>query len=157
MTMIESLSGRVGVGDVDRDSAVVADLITAVDHWGLEVITEAFGTLMYTMINLTQPDSDEDSALSLVVPAVLTRLQEMQLPEVPDEALPTVAGLLTAACLGQSPYEWRTNVGPLGVQEPITWCFVAWLLNDFVDNAVLEQPGGFARLLTEVLRQGPAT
>lgn len=106
--------------------------------------------LIYVVLNTAKPPPGNDH-LHLLVPAVLTRLHRMQMLEVPDPALPLVAGLLTAACFGQSPYQWRIGLGPLRTGEPLVWCYTVWLLVDFLDEAVFEQPGMFAHMVREVL------
>ncbi len=151
MAMVEALHGR---DDVRPPDEVVAEISAAVDIWGRETITEAFGLLIYTIMNVVKPEPGTEDNLHLVVPAVLTRFHLMQMSEVPDEALPTVAGLLTAACFGQGPYEWRTSLGPIPDGEALVWCYTAWLLVDFMDNAVFDRPGRFAQLLNEVLATG---
>lgn len=153
LAIVESLDGRV-VGGLSLDS--VAEISTAVDRWGRETITDAFGLLIYTVMNVAKPAPGTDDLLHLVVPAVLTRFHRMQMPEVPDEALPTVAGLLTAAFFDQDPYEWRTSLGPIPADEALVWCYTTWLLIDFMDNAAFgEQPGRFAEILTQVLASDP--
>jgi hypothetical protein len=52
----------------------------------------------------------ENEPLGLVS-AVIRRLPRLQL--VPDEVLPTMAGLLTAAALRQSPMRWRRDLGSM--------------------------------------------
>jgi hypothetical protein len=90
------------------------------------------------------------------VPAVLARFRRLELPEVPDEALPLVAGILTAACVGLNPFQWRTGLGPVERPEGLVWAYTAWLVVDFMDNAVFgEKPGQFAEIVTATLAAGP--
>ena len=49
-----------------------------------------------------------DGPLDLV-PPLIRKLRALGL--VPDDVLPTMAGALTAAALGQSPLGWRLAVG----------------------------------------------
>ena len=149
LAMVEMLSGRAAGDPASSDRALGA----AVDRWGIATITEAFGALIYTAVNTTEWASGDTDALHVILPNVLTRFRRMRLPEVPEEALPLVGGLLTAACLGQGPYEWRTDLGPSRPGEVLVWAYTAWLLVDFIDSIVFEgSPGRFAEVLGEVLR-----
>jgi hypothetical protein len=142
------LHGRDLGQPADQAERQVAD---AVRHWGKQSITEAFGLLIYTIMNVVKPPPGGEDALHLVVPAVLSKFHQMNMPEVPDDALPTVAGLLTAAFFGQAPYDWRTNLGPIPDREVLVWWYTAWLLVDLMDNAVFDNPGQFVRLLAGAL------
>jgi hypothetical protein len=74
--------------------------------------------------------------LDVVLPTVLDLCREEPSREaVPDPALPTVAGLLTAAAYRQSPYDWWTGLtgGPhpdpeTAGRQLLLWCHVAWQL-----------------------------
>lgn len=159
LTMTETLSDRFAGDSPQEHAAAIAE---AFQHWGQDTITEAFGLLIGVgMSQLNEATFHDDDAaeeyadqpapLRIVIPAVLTRFRRMQMPEVPEAALPTVAGILTAAVYGQNPYEWRTELGPISTREALIWCYIAWLMIDFIDEAVLEEPGGFARMFTKVV------
>jgi hypothetical protein len=82
-----------------------------------------------------------------LVPPLIRMLRALEL--VPDEVLPTMAGVLTAAALGQSPLGWRHAIGSgtsmAGPAEGPAWAYTAWLLADFLDLAADEQ-GATAKL-----------
>jgi hypothetical protein len=82
-----------------------------------------------------------------LVPAVIRRLRALEL--VPEEMLPTMAGVLTAAALGQSPLGWRRAVGAITpaaeYSEGPAWAYTAWLLADFLDFAA-DEKGATAKL-----------
>jgi hypothetical protein len=96
-----------------------------------------------------------------LVPAVVRRLRALEL--VPEEVLPTMAGVLTAAALGQSPLGWRRAVGEStpAAEHSVgpAWAYTAWLLADFPDFAADEKgatakltDSRFAKLLEEDAR-----
>lgn len=158
MAMVETLRGPAA-GAVPQDLA--ARLAREVEHWGVATITEACSVIIGTAVALLRPQPDASAALHSLVPAALTRLQQIKVanPQADDLAtvdLPTVAGILTASCLGQDAYTWRTSLGQIPAQEGLTWCTVAWLMVDMCDDLVLDGPGGFAGALTQVLHEMPS-
>jgi len=82
-----------------------------------------------------------------LVPAVIRKLRALEL--VSEEVLPTMAGALTAAALGQSPLRWRHGLGsstPAAEHaEGPAWAYTAWLLADFLDFAA-DENGATAKL-----------
>ena len=82
-----------------------------------------------------------------LVPAVIRKLRALEL--VSEEVLPTMAGALTAAALGQSPLGWRHALGsgtPTAEHlEGPAWAYTAWLLADFLDFAA-DENGATAEL-----------
>lgn len=58
----------------------------------------------------------------------------------------TLAGVLTAAALGDDIWRWRTSLGPDTRRETSASCWTAWLLVDLIDTSRAE-PGGFARIV----------
>jgi hypothetical protein len=150
LAVVESLHGR-NMGHPLHEA--MAEISAAVDRWGRKAIIEGFDMIIYAIMNAVKPAPGTGDNLHVVLPAVLTKFHRMHMDEVPDEALPTVAGMLTAAFFGQSPYQWRTSQGPIPDGEALLWCYVTWLLVDFMDNAVYEQPGRCAQIITEALDQ----
>ena len=152
MLIVESLQGRVDQSDAE----VVEALTVGIERWGRETLLEAFGLLVATAMNVVPPGSEDADPLHVIMPAVVGRMQKMRLAEVPDEALPVVAGILTAACVGVPPYAWRTGIGPISDGEGVVWAYTAWLVIDLMDNVVFgEQPGRFAEVLHETLDNDP--
>lgn len=149
VSMVELLNES---GDGQPDTSAVEQVLAAVDRWGIPTVTEAFSIVIYALLNLIQPaPSEEEDALHLIVPALIAKLRKLELEEVPPEALPTLAGVFTAACLGQDPFAWRTALGPLRQGEPLSWCYAAWLLADLIDHAVLHEPGGSTKILRQIV------
>jgi hypothetical protein len=114
-----------------------------------EELTQGFALLIASFMHLLDGPLD-------VVPPLIRKLRTLEL--VPEEVLPTMAGALMAAALGQSPLGWRHAVGSgtsiAGPSEGPAWAYTAWLLVDFLDFAADEQgatakltDGLFARLL----------
>jgi len=67
-----------------------------------EELTQGFALLIASFMQLLVGPMD-------LVPPLIRKLRALEL--VPDEVLPTMAGALTAAALGQSPLGWRYAVG----------------------------------------------
>ncbi len=152
LTMAESLHGRDIGGDVGTTLTYIND---GIDRWGKPTILDAFGSLIFTAVNTGKWAEGED-ALHTLVPAVVGKFQRMQLPEMPDTVLPTVAGLLTAACLQLDPLEWRLSLGPILSSEIEVWMYAVWLLIDFMDEIMFGgREGAFAELLRGILLSGP--
>lgn len=63
-----------------------------------EELTQGFALLISSFMHLLDGPMD-------LVPPVIRKLRALEL--VPEEVLPTMAGALTAAALGQSPLRWR--------------------------------------------------
>jgi hypothetical protein len=105
-----------------------------------EQLTRGFALLTYSFMHLLDGPMD-------LVPAVIRKLRALEL--VPDEVLPTMAGALTAAALGQSPLGWRRALGSstptAEYLEGPAWAYTAWLLADFLDFAA-DENGTTARL-----------
>jgi len=151
LAIVESLHGR----DDGTDTEEFADTIEkSLRRWGDDTITQAFGLLINAALTVPDPEDDSDDLLHTLVPAMITRLRHLELAEVPQTELPTVAAMLTAAFLGQDPYQWRCGLGPIPRQEILVWCYTAWLLADFMDEVVFAQPGRFAEVVTEMAASG---
>jgi hypothetical protein len=107
-------------------------------------LTQGFALLIASFMHVLDGPMD-------LVPAVIRKLRALEL--VPEELLPTMAGALTAAALGQSPLGWRHAVGaiaPTAEQaEGPAWAYTAWLLADFLDFAA-EENGATAKLTDSV-------
>ena len=67
-----------------------------------EELTQGFALLIASFLHMLDGPMD-------LVPPLIRKLRALEL--VPDEVLPTMAGALTAAALGQSPLGWRYAVG----------------------------------------------
>ena len=81
-----------------------------------------------------------------LVPAVIRRVQEVG---VSDQALPSMAGALVAAALGQGPDEWRFRLGPVGPSELVAWSLAAAQVADFLDFQ--RGPGSTSRITETAL------
>jgi hypothetical protein len=109
-----------------------------------EELTQGFALLISSFMHLLDGPVD-------LLPAVIQRLGALEL--VSAEVLPTMAGVLTAAALGQSPLGWRRAVGestPAAEHsEGSAWAYTAWLLAGFLDFAADEN--GATVMLTDSL------
>jgi hypothetical protein len=130
-----------GLGD--NENAMPGDELLGLIHaTGVtpEELTQGFALLISSFMHLLDGPMD-------LLPPLIRKLQALEL--VPEEILPTMAGALTAAALGQSPLAWRHAVGAITpttkhVEGP-AWAYTAWLLADFLDFAA-DENGATAKL-----------
>ena len=146
LAWVEGLHGRA------QDAAQPEDLVGATHEWGRDTMAAAFATLIGVAVSQLGTPADEPDLLHTLVPAVITRLQRTQLDAVPDSALPTVAGLLTAAVLGQDVCRWRLSLGPWVDADMLVCCYTLWLLVDLFDEMM--GVGWFATTLAAALNAG---
>jgi hypothetical protein len=139
-----------GLGD--NEQAMPGDeLLGLIRDTGVtpEELTQGFALLISSFMQLL------DSPMDLV-PPVIRRLRALEL--VPEEVLPTMAGALTAAALGQSPSRWRQAVGAITPtahhSEGPAWAYTAWLLADFLDFAA-DESGATAKLTDSLFAKLP--
>jgi hypothetical protein len=78
------------------------------------------------------PEGRPHDLLHVVVPAVVAKLAAT--PGVSAQAVPTMAGALTAAAFGGSCHDWRMIYGPWRDEEPLPWALTAWYLADLIDS-----------------------
>jgi hypothetical protein len=130
-----------GLGD--NEQAMPGDeLLGLIRDTGVtpEELTQGFALLIASFMHLLDGSMD-------LVPPVIRKLRALEL--VPEEMLPTMAGALTAAALGQSPLGWRHGVGATAPAaehaEGPAWAYTAWLLADFLDFAA-DEHGATAKL-----------
>ncbi len=130
-----------GLGD--NENALPGDeLLGLIRDTGVtpEELTQGFALLISSFMHLLDGPMD-------LVPPVIRKLRALEL--VPEEVLPTMAGALTAAALGQSPSRWRHAVGAITPTaehaEGPAWAYTAWLLADFLDFAA-DENGATAKL-----------
>jgi hypothetical protein len=85
-------------------AALAHQVVSLIRHAGVspEELTQGFALLIASFLHML------DGPLDLV-PPLIRKLRALEV--VPDEVLPTMAGALTAAALGQSPLGWRYAVG----------------------------------------------
>lgn len=137
-----------GGSEGGEPTAVSEEVAALLDVWGIPVITQAFGLLIYGAMAAIRPGEDAPDRLHMVVPAVLTRLRAI---ESARPFLPTMAGVLTAAATDADAWQWRTALGPVTSKETAAWLLTAWLLADFVDNLVYRESGKFVRVGAEII------
>ncbi len=153
LTMVELAEG---LADGRSEDEVNQDIAVLRESWDSAELTSAFALLISAATNLVVPESGEPSRVELVVPRVLGRLQALNLRTVGAAQLPLIAGVLTAAALGQDPFGWSVEpdgtamAGDQGLLVPL-WCYVTWVLSDLVDAIQLNQAGGFTHLVTAQL------
>jgi hypothetical protein len=146
LSIVETLRGRK-VGNLDVKD--LADAIRlAMRVWGADSLVQAFGSIIYIGVNTAKHKPELGDLVQTLVPLIVRGLHDAQRPEVPDEALPTVSGLLTAAYFNQMPYEWRIQFGPIRAGEAMVFCYTACMVAQFMDDTVYGQPGRFAEVLT---------
>ncbi|MFD7291502.1 hypothetical protein [Streptomyces sp. NPDC059863] len=105
------------------------------------------GTLVTYLIPDEGRSEDSMDPLSDLIPGIIRRLSRFETAD-PAQA-PMVAGVLTAAVLGQDTLAWRDQYGEIPPTESLAHSFVLWLLSDLIDYTT-EQAGTADRLLQEV-------
>jgi len=132
-----------------------------------EELLQGLGTLIDVFMSLFAPGGaialtadddepdDEDApprdALNMIVPAVVQKLT--QTTWLPQEAVPTMAGALTASALGRSCYQWRSHYGPWHSWEFLPWVYTALFLASLIDFSN-DKPGFALDLVEQVLLEG---
>lgn len=130
-----------------------------------EDLLQGLGTLIDVFMSLFRPGGamevtadepeDEDAppqdALHVIVPAVVDKLT--QTTWLPQDAVPTMAGALTAAALGGSCYRWRSAYGSWQPWELLPWTYTAVFLANLIDFG-REQPGFALDMIEHVLLEG---
>jgi hypothetical protein len=134
----------------DQEAAAgrVGEITTLVNAWGVPVLTQAFSLLIFGAMSAIRPAEGEPDRLHLIVPAVLTRLGQVDWAR---PFLPTMAGVLTAAALGDDIWQWRVGLSPVSRAETAAWCYTAWLLADLTDSVGFGKPGTFSRIAAEIV------
>jgi hypothetical protein len=140
-----------GHGD-EHAAAHAGEIADLLQTWGTTAITQAFGFLIYGAVSAVLPEEGEPDRLHTVVPAVLAKLKAI---ESARHFLPTMAGVLTAAAVGDDIWQWRTSLGPVSKKETAAWCWTAWLLADLIDSGQGE-PGRFTREAARIVTDAAA-
>jgi hypothetical protein len=129
----------------DQHAACELDRLLAEHNVDRADVIQGVGTLISTFVAFLSDCCTNGDALHLIVPAVITRLKKI--PWVFPQAIPTMAGALTAATMNLSPTGWRRLYGPWSDFELVAWTCTAWLLADMIDFACEEKDA--ARKLIE--------
>ena len=115
-------------------------------------LTRAFATLLYGFLQMCN-DADVD----VIVGSVTRRLRRLQL--VPEVMVTRMCGAMDAAAAGQSPLDWREQVGPISPAEGLAVADTAWRWPTWSTTSVrsvvsvtVQRPGGRA-----AARSGPRT
>jgi hypothetical protein len=140
-----------GQGD-EHAAAQAGEVADLLQTWGTTAITQAFGLLIYGAMSAILPEAGEPDNLHTVVPAVLAKLCKIQSAR---PFVPTMAGVLTAAAIGDDIWQWRISFGAVSKKETAAWCWTAWLLADLIDTGHGE-PGRFVREAARLVRESAA-
>lgn len=150
LTILEA----TGQGDEEETALDRAGEIAGlVNAWDTPVLIQAFGLLIYSAMAVIHPEEDQPDKLHLIVPAVLTRLAAI---DTARPFVPIMAGVLTAAVIGDDPWLWRSSLGPVPRAEVSGWCWTAWLMADLTDSVGLGEPGTFRRIAAEIITSAAA-
>jgi hypothetical protein len=151
LTIVEALENRAGGRPPDEVAAEIRALLA---QWETGEILRAFGLLVTIALRLVEQAPERPDVFGTAVAPVLSRLRELAPAELPADGLPTAAGILTAAATGQDPYGWWSRLSAADASQEAdlaTWSYPTWLLVDYVDAVVLDQPGAFARMVTATI------
>jgi len=143
LNLIDGINGSPG-----RSAALAGDVAGLIAEWDAAVVMRALGLIIGTAMTAMQPPDEGPDRLHLVVPAVLTRLGQLDLAR---SFMPIMAGVLTAAALKENPCGWRETLGPVADMEIMAWCCTAWLLADLADTAMFGHCGGFTAAFADMV------
>lgn len=132
------------MSEEDSHAVLEFDRLLAEDDVDRDDVIQGVGTLVYVFLTFLGKQCTDGDALHMIVPAVITRLKKI--PWVFPQAVPTMAGALTAGTMGLSPNGWRQMYGPWSDFELVAWTCTAWLLADMIDFAC-EQKGAARELI----------
>jgi hypothetical protein len=150
--VLAALSILDAIGDGDEEALDRAGEIAGhLEAWGVTAITKAFGFLICGALSAVLPEEGEPDRLHTVVPAVLAKLGKI---EYARPFLPTMAGVLTAAAVGDDVWQWRMSLGAVGRKEASAWVWTAWLLADLIDTGHGER-GRFVRDAARIVANSP--
>lgn len=140
--VLAALSILDAIGDGDEVAVARAgEIEELLQAWGVTAIIKAFCFLICGAVSAVLPEEGEPDRLHTVVPAVLAKLGKI---EYARPFLPTMAGVLTAAAVGDDVWQWRMSLGAVGRKEASAWIWTAWLLADLIDTGQGER-GRFVR------------
>ena len=147
-----SILEALGSGDeqVDARAGEIEQLLQA---WGVTAIVKAFCFLICGAVSAVIPEEGEPDRLQTLVPAVLAKLGSI---EYARPFLPTMAGVLTAAAVGDDVWQWRMSLGEVGRKEASAWIWTAWLLADLIDSGHGER-GRFVRDAATIVTNSAAS
>lgn len=126
--VLAALSILDAIGDGDEQAlARAGEIDELLQAWGVTAIVKAFCFLICGAMSAVLHEEGEPDRLQTVVPAVLAKLAQN---EYARPFLPTMAGVLTAAAVGDDVWQWRMSLGAVGRKEASAWIWTAWLLAD---------------------------
>lgn len=144
MRAVEGLHARLPGDDLDREIALAIDF----DIWGRGTLTHAVMLLIGVAFSVIKTPDDEPTLGHRIVGAAVNALRSLELPEVPDEVLPTLAGGLTAAAFGQDVHGWRASLGSIPDSETLPWTYACYVVVGFVDDYL--GPGEFGQIVAQI-------
>jgi hypothetical protein len=136
----------------EHAAAHTSEIAVLLETWGTTAIAQAFGFLIYGAVSAVRSEDGEPDNLHTVVPAVLEKLRTI---ESARPFLATMAGVLTAAAVGDDIWQWRTSLGTVSKKETAAWCWTAWLLADLIDSGH-QEPGRFVREVARIVTDSDA-
>jgi hypothetical protein len=147
MRAVELLSDRTdGLGAEEVADILRADIVL----WGHQKLTRSLLMLIGIGFGLIEVEPNHPELRYRMISACVMRLHRNPAEEIPEVALPTVAGALTAAVLGHDVWAWRASLGTVPDNELLMWAHVAWTMTELLDD-YLGGAGTFAQLVEKVI------
>lgn len=145
-----------GAGAEPEQDELVEQFSASLRPEDVEDLLDGVCTLIYLYAKwLRQAHEDHDKdVIEYVVPTLVTSLLRMP-RSIPTEAVPTMAGLVIAACTGLSPTLWRKQYGDWTEAELAPLEATALLLAEHI-NRITEDQDFATRMITEALSQAEA-
>ncbi|OQD51856.1 hypothetical protein BM536_037725 [Streptomyces phaeoluteigriseus] len=123
---------------------------SAMDAYSRQDVARATVFLIGVLTAHLTPDGPPEpnglDPLSDLIPGVLRRLSRIETADAAQA--PMVAGVITAAVLGQDPVAWRDQFGTIPPAEALAHTYVLWLLADLLDT-LTETPGATDQIMQE--------
>ncbi|MBW8484762.1 hypothetical protein [Actinomadura parmotrematis] len=153
MLLVDAQLRRVRAGAPPRE--IDDRALRAFDARGARDVLDGACTLIFVFVQWLRHahGSGRQGVLAEVVPPVVRALRALP-GSVRAEGVPTMAAMMTAAALDQSPTLWRRHYGPWTAEEITALEITAFLLADRV-NALAGDAEAATRLVTELLTERP--
>ncbi|MEW1611541.1 MULTISPECIES: hypothetical protein [unclassified Streptomyces] len=138
-------------GDEAEQRELVAQFTASLGPGGVDDLLDGACTLIYlymTWLRKAHEDHGKD-VIEYVVPTLVASMRMMP-RSIGSEAIPTMAGLVTAAGIGLSPSLWRKQYGEWTEAEMTPLEATVFLLAEHI-NRIADDRDFATRLITEAL------
>ncbi|WP_156722501.1 hypothetical protein [Streptomyces apocyni] len=134
-----------------EEQALTEQFAASLGPGGVDDLLDGTCTIIYMFaqwLREAHEDHDKD-VIEYVVPTLVATMRRMP-KSIQPEAIPTMAGLVVAACMGLSPNLWRQQYGDWTEEEMNPLEATAFLLAEHI-NRITDDPDFAIRMITEAL------